>query len=341
MFGQLQACAVPQTFSTALRLKQWLAAVSSAEPHCRAHDDGGLYADCTSRGRQLRCALLVPPTDVDTSACSGGVVALATAGILLVIYEASRCTWTCQASMLSLLHSHGAGPFMTEDCALIASLEGGSLDVQFLSRRAKVGASAPGVGVLAPANAEPLPVPKKTKLYIEFAKRERENAQALYHAFQQCALGTIVSLAIAAACTLTDRASGGNHSCLWPARSHSRPWPALSQSCLWTALSHAAVPVARERMVAVVIELGILAWLCLAVCPAGMLHTSVSLWIKTHVVIASPVTAYRCAAADSTLHAFSRMEYAGMTLAPVQRPAEAATEDSRGIRQGSHWQRRR
>lgn len=83
---------------------------------------------------------------------------------------------------------------MTEDSALIATLEGGALDVRFLSRRAKVGGGASGVGVMAPVAAEPLPVPKKTKLYIEFAKRERENAQSLYHAFQQCGFGHLFVL---------------------------------------------------------------------------------------------------------------------------------------------------
>jgi hypothetical protein len=83
-------------------------------------------------------------------------------------------------------YDNGAGPFMTEECALIATLEGGGLDVRFLSRRAKVSTDTADVGVMA-AGGEPLPIPKKTRLYIEFAKRERENAKSLYHAFQQCA----------------------------------------------------------------------------------------------------------------------------------------------------------
>ena len=103
--------------------------------------------------------------------------------------------------------SQRAGPLMTEDAALVATLEGGGLDVRFLSRRAKLDTTAAatasvadgvggsfrgsvaGGGVAAGANeSPPLVIPKKTKLYVEFAKRERENAQSMYHALQQCVL---------------------------------------------------------------------------------------------------------------------------------------------------------
>jgi Bardet-Biedl syndrome 1 protein len=80
---------------------------------------------------------------------------------------------------------------MTEECALVATLEGGGLDIRFLSRRAKVGSPTKGGGLsgaFAAAEPPPLAVPKKSKLYVEFAKRERENAQDMYHALQQCAL---------------------------------------------------------------------------------------------------------------------------------------------------------
>jgi hypothetical protein len=74
---------------------------------------------------------------------------------------------------------------MTEESALIATLEGGGLDVRFLSRHAKL-RDLKGAKV-ATCEGPPLAVPKKTKLYVEFAKRERENVVPLYHAFQQCA----------------------------------------------------------------------------------------------------------------------------------------------------------
>jgi Bardet-Biedl syndrome 1 protein len=74
---------------------------------------------------------------------------------------------------------------MTEESALIATLEGGALDVRFLSHRAKRN-DLKGA-VVAVGEGPPLAVPKKTKLYVEFAKRERENVVPLYHAFQQCA----------------------------------------------------------------------------------------------------------------------------------------------------------
>jgi hypothetical protein len=73
---------------------------------------------------------------------------------------------------------------MTEECALIAVLEGGALDVRFLPRRLQ----APTAASTSSAEEQtPLNVPKKTKLYIEFAQREREQAQALHHSFQRYA----------------------------------------------------------------------------------------------------------------------------------------------------------
>jgi hypothetical protein len=72
---------------------------------------------------------------------------------------------------------------MTEDCALVAVLMGGGLDVRFVPRRINIAGAADAARM---DEQTPLNVPKKTKLYIEFAKREREQAQSLHHAFQRC-----------------------------------------------------------------------------------------------------------------------------------------------------------
>lgn len=80
---------------------------------------------------------------------------------------------------------------MTEEAALICTLESGGLDVRFVSKRlrrqASAVADAGAVAAAADADATPLAIPKKSKLFLEFAKRERESAQEMYHTFQQCA----------------------------------------------------------------------------------------------------------------------------------------------------------
>lgn len=74
----------------------------------------------------------------------------------------------------------------------MCTLENGGLDVRFPSRKlhrqaARAAAGSAAAAAAAADAATPLAVPKKSKLFIEFAKRERENAQAMYHTFQQCA----------------------------------------------------------------------------------------------------------------------------------------------------------
>ena len=99
---------------------------------------------------------------------------------------------------------------MTEDSALVCTLVGGGLDVRFLSRRlraqqlsddSEAGAVMTSAAATA-ADPPALPVPKKTKLYVEFAKRERENAHDIYNVFQQCALRPVLLLLL---CSLNVR----------------------------------------------------------------------------------------------------------------------------------------
>jgi hypothetical protein len=87
---------------------------------------------------------------------------------------------------------------MTEESALACVLVGGGLDVRFLSRKLRTQLltesnedSAVATSTAAPLeDPPPLPVPKKTKLYVEFARRERDKAPELHNAFQQCASNT-------------------------------------------------------------------------------------------------------------------------------------------------------
>lgn len=80
---------------------------------------------------------------------------------------------------------------MTEEAALICTFESGGLDVRFVSKRLRrqvaAAADASTVAAAVDAEATPLAIPKKSKLFLEFAKRERESAQEMYHTFQQCA----------------------------------------------------------------------------------------------------------------------------------------------------------
>lgn len=106
---------------------------------------------------------------------------------LLKCKEPERQTTVIESSTVTVY----TGPLMTEDSALVCVLVGGGLDVRFLSRRLRTQQLADnnqdGPVAAAADNPPPLPVPKKTKLYVEFAKRERDNASEMYNAFQQYA----------------------------------------------------------------------------------------------------------------------------------------------------------
>lgn len=139
-------------------------------------------------------ALAVLPRGLD----SAELLCVALRDCSVSAYEGTACVHrhTLPARVRGM---HG-GRLMTEDSALVSVLEGGALDVRFLSRKSRLqGAAA------APQDEPPaLDVPKKTKLYIEFAKRERENAQALHHAFQRDLLKLRLRTAEAYVKVLTD-----------------------------------------------------------------------------------------------------------------------------------------
>jgi Bardet-Biedl syndrome 1 protein len=76
------------------------------------------------------------------------------------------------------------GRFGREDSALTVVLRGGALSIKILDRRANLGVSTAAAG--PPAEQDiPLPVPKKTRLYVEQTQREREQAGDMHRAFQK------------------------------------------------------------------------------------------------------------------------------------------------------------
>lgn len=76
------------------------------------------------------------------------------------------------------------GKYGREDNTLITILKNGTLDIKMLPRTANLEASSSMVG--PPVEQEtPLPIPKKTKLYIEQAHREVEQAGEMHRIFQK------------------------------------------------------------------------------------------------------------------------------------------------------------
>ena len=76
------------------------------------------------------------------------------------------------------------GTFSREDSALMIVTRSGSVHVKALSRRAKLDEKA-AVSGPPPEQEQPLPVPKKTKLYVESTQREREQATEMHRIFQR------------------------------------------------------------------------------------------------------------------------------------------------------------
>lgn len=76
------------------------------------------------------------------------------------------------------------GAFAREDSALILVTRSGSVHVKSLSRRAKLDEKA-AISGPPPEQDQPLPVPKKTKLYVESTQREREQATEMHRIFQR------------------------------------------------------------------------------------------------------------------------------------------------------------
>eukprot|EP00892_Ulva_mutabilis_P006281 jgi/Ulvmu1/4024/UM189_0008.1 len=185
--------------------------------------DGGVLEvfDAATAARHTTVALPVAPVAAAALPHSSAqLVAVAMRDCAVVVYNGA--TAVSRHTTADVVLGMFGGPLMTEESALVCTLENGGLDVRFLSRKLRRQASkAPGEagGVSARAaedDAPLLPVPKKSKLFIEFAKRERENAQAMYHTFQQDLLKVRLKVAEAYVKVLTGAqsdATGQNAPC--------------------------------------------------------------------------------------------------------------------------------
>ncbi|GBF90819.1 hypothetical protein Rsub_03673 [Raphidocelis subcapitata] len=76
------------------------------------------------------------------------------------------------------------GRYAREDNALVAVLRGGGLDIKILPRTANLEASA-APGGPPPEQDVPLPVPAKTRLYVEQTQRERDGAVDMHRTYQR------------------------------------------------------------------------------------------------------------------------------------------------------------
>lgn len=76
------------------------------------------------------------------------------------------------------------GKYGREDNTLITIMKNGSLDIKMLPRMANLEASSSMSGP-PPEQEMPLPIPKKTKLYIDQAQREVEQAGEMHRIFQK------------------------------------------------------------------------------------------------------------------------------------------------------------
>ncbi|QDZ20277.1 Bardet-Biedl syndrome 1-like protein [Chloropicon primus] len=80
------------------------------------------------------------------------------------------------------------GRFGREDNTLVVTTSSGSLDIKILARAAKLKPSAATSKLLqeqVPEQDVPLNIPKKTRVYVEQTKREREKASEMHKGFQR------------------------------------------------------------------------------------------------------------------------------------------------------------
>ena len=95
------------------------------------------------------------------------------------------------------------GPYGREENSLIIVHGRGSLTIKIWRRTADIDAAINVIG--APAEQDiPLPVPKKTKLYVEQTEREREFAPEMHRTFQRDLSRLRLETARAYVKTLTD-----------------------------------------------------------------------------------------------------------------------------------------
>lgn len=80
------------------------------------------------------------------------------------------------------------GRFGREDNTLVVTTSSGALDIKILARAAKLDPSVASAKLLheqVPEQDVPLNIPKKTRVYVEQTKREREKASEMHRSFQR------------------------------------------------------------------------------------------------------------------------------------------------------------
>ena len=93
----------------------------------------------------------------------------------IIIYDISH-----QIKIIALRH----GPYGREDNTLVCVHGKGALTIKIWRRTADIESMHPISGP-PPEQDVPLPVPKKTKLYVEQTQRERDHAPAMHRTFQR------------------------------------------------------------------------------------------------------------------------------------------------------------
>lgn len=78
------------------------------------------------------------------------------------------------------------GSFGREERALIAVLSTGAINIKFLPRSVRLEAPlASSTAALIPEAERPLPVPKKTRFFLELMEREKEEFLDMHQLFQR------------------------------------------------------------------------------------------------------------------------------------------------------------
>ena len=141
----------------------------------------------TARGKRIKA--MVMPEEI-TELCIlpakrskvGHLLMVALASGVLRMYKESQLVNTLELEKPIIALRFGS--YGREDGTLICIHGQGSLSIKIWRRQVDVDAMTADAGP-PPEQDIPLPVPKKTKLYVEQTQRERDNAAEIHRAFQR------------------------------------------------------------------------------------------------------------------------------------------------------------